>query len=137
MQCIDYRKFICTAFLAPFACSVHAQSIETLQKGTVISGGFVTLGKRQVPIPPGEWKLTSVTEGRTRILPPESRDGARTVNALLTRSKNGEYDVGVRIFGSLASASSGAGGWSAEPCKNEDVYIRTLSTAHTRTPSAC
>lgn len=122
MNQVGYCKLACTALLALMACSVRAQSIETLQKGTVISGGFVTLGTRQIPIPPGEWKLETVTESRTRLLPPQATDDAKTVNALLIRNRNGEYDVRIRVFGSLAS-SRGAG-WSAEPCKSDDVLYK-------------
>ena len=121
---------MCITLLALHACSVHAQSIETLRKGAIISGGFVTLGKRQVPIPPGEWKLDMVTEGRTRLLPPQSTDDAKTGNALLIRNQNGEYDVRIRVFGSLAS--SRGQGWSAEPCKGDDVlYKNSFNSTYT------
>jgi hypothetical protein len=122
MRRIEYHNLACIGLLTLLACSAHAQSIETLQKGTIISGGFVTLGKRQVPIPPGEWKLDNVTEGRTRLQPPQSTDDARTVNALLIRNRNGEYDVRIRVFGSLAS--SRGQGWTAEPCKSDDVLYK-------------
>lgn len=131
MQRIDYRKLTCTAALVLLACSAHAQSIETLQKGTVISGGFVTLGKRQVPIPPGEWKLASMTESKVRIPPPQFRDDARTVNALLIRSRNSEYDIGISISGSLSSHSSQ--GWSTEPCKSDDaLYINSFNSTYSQ-----
>ncbi len=129
MHRIDYLNLTFIALLSLLACTAHAQSIETFQKGAIISGGFVTLGKRQVPIPPGEWKLASVKEGRTRIQAPQFRDDAKTVNALLIRNRNGEYDIGIRVFGSLAS--TGAGRWSDEPCKSDDVlYKNTFNSTY-------
>lgn len=107
---------------ALLACSAYAQSVETLKRGTIISSGYLTVGKRQIPLPPGEWKLDKVTEGRTRLQPPQSTDDARTVRALLIREQDGEYDTRIQVFGSLAS--SRGQGWSDEPCKSDDVLYK-------------
>lgn len=122
-------KLSCATLIVFLTCSANAQSVETLKPGSIISGGYVVVGKRYIPIPPGEWRLDKVTEGRTRLQPPQFTDDAKTVSALLIRDRDGEYDTRIRVFGSLAS--SRGQGWSNEPCKKDDaLYKNTFNSTY-------